>query len=105
MVTCIESFSCFPTEILQVFDLYNIQYGIPTVLIFGLILGIIITAIYLHTRSLAALVVMSMYTFSVLSAMFISNTWLEQQYHAALYVLFISIASVITFMILRLVKE
>ena len=105
MTTCIESFSCFPTQILQVFDLYEIQYGIPTVIIFGLLIGIIITAIYLHNRSLTALIVMSMYSFAVLSAMWISNEWLEAQYHTALYVMFIAIATVIVVMILKLVKE
>lgn len=105
VVTCIESFSCFPSQLLEVFDLYNIQYGIPTVLIFAFLVGIIVTAIYLHTRSLTALIVMAMYTFAVLSAMFVNDTWLEAQYHTALYVLFIAIASVITLLILRLVKE
>ena len=105
MVTCIESFSCFPTEILQVFDFYEIQYGIPTVLIFALLVGIIIVSIYLYNRSLSALIVMTMYTFAVLSAMWVNDVWLEAQYHTALYVMFIAIASLIVVFILRLVKE
>lgn len=105
MPTCIEDGSCFPTGILQVYDLYQIQYGIPTVIIFAMLVGIIITAIYLHSRSLSHLIVMAMYAFAVLSAMWVNDEWLEAQYHTAIYVLFVAIASVIVVLVLRLVKE
>lgn len=105
MTTCIESFSCFPAKILDVFDFYDIQYGIPAVIIIALLVGMIIVAIYLRTRSLSHLIIMTMYAFAALSAMWVNDAWLEEQYHTAMYVLFIAIASVIVVLILRLVKE
>ena len=105
MTTCIENFACFPQTPLELFDLYEIQYGIPTVIIFALITGIIITAIYLHSRSLTHLIVLTMYAFAIFSAMWVNDAWLEEQYHTMLYVLAFAIASVGVVMLLRLVKE
>lgn len=105
MTTCIENFACFPTTPLGVFDFYEIQYGIPAVIILGLLVGMIIVAIYLRTRSLTQLTVMAMYAFAVFSAMWINDSWLEAQYHTAVYVLALVIASAIVVMVLRLVKE
>ena len=105
MTTCIENLSCFPSTPLGVFDFYEIQYGIPAVIILALLVGIIIVAIYVRTRSLTQLAVMAMYAFAVFSAMWVNDAWLEAQYHTAVYVLALIIASAIMVMILRLVKE
>lgn len=104
-MTCIETMSCFPTSPLEVFKLYEYQYGIPVVVVLALFVGIIITAIYLHTRSFAHLAVMSIYAFSVFGAMWINDAFLEAQYHTAMYVIFAAVASVIVMVVLKLVKE
>jgi uncharacterized membrane protein YcjF (UPF0283 family) len=105
MATCIETMSCFPEKPLDVFNLYKYQYGIDTSIILGLFVGIIITAIYLRTRSLAHLAVMSIYSFAVFSTMWINNTYLNEQYHTMLYVITVAIATVIVLAVLKLVKE
>ena len=104
-MTCIETMTCFPTNPLDVFKFYEYQYGIPTIVILALFVGMIIMAIYLHTRSLAHLAVMSIYSLSVFGAMFLNNTYLEQQYHMAIYIIMVVVASVIVMLVLKLVKE
>lgn len=105
MATCIETMSCFPEKPLDVFNLYQIQYGIDTSIILSLFVGIIIAGIYLRTRSLAHLAVMSIYSFSVFAAMWANNTYLEEQYHTMVYVVAVAIATVIVLAVLKMVKE
>jgi len=105
MATCIETMSCFPEKPLDVFRFFEYQYGIPTVMILALFVGMIIVAIYLHTRSFAHLAVLSIYAFSGFSAMWVNDAFLLEQYHTAMYVIALAIASVITVMVLKLVKE
>ena len=104
-MTCIESMTCFPEKPLDFFRFYEYQYGIPTVIILALFVGIIIGAIYLHTRSIAHLAVLSVYAFAGFSAMWINDSFLETQYHTIIYIMAIAIASVIVMVILKLVKE
>lgn len=103
--TCIESVSCLPTNVMQVFQLYDIQFGSGTTLvIMALILGVIEMAIYMRTRSLAMLAVIGMYTIAAFSAI-ITNQYISSQYHIAIYVIAIAATSVFTIAILKLVKE
>lgn len=104
-MTCIETMTCFPTTPLEVFKFYEYQYGIPTVVILALFVTIIIAAIYLHTRSLAHLAVLSLYSFAVFGSMFVNDVFLEAQYHTAMYVITAAIATVIVLVVLKLVKE
>ena len=73
--------------------------------VLGIFVMIIILAIYVHTRSMAHLAVMGIYSISVFSTMWASEVFFEGQIHTAMYVIAVSIASVITLMILKLVKE
>jgi hypothetical protein len=105
MATCIELMECFPDKPLDVFRFFEYQYGMPTVIFLAMLVGIIIVAIYLHTRSLAHLAVMTIYSFSVFSTMWLNDSFLEEQYHTVMYIIALAIASVITMMVLKLVKE
>lgn len=105
MVTCIEALNCLPEKPLEVFNYWLYQYGIPVPVIIGLMVGMIIGAIYVRTKSIAHLAVMSVYAITVFSAMIVADTYIETQYHAIIYIVAIAIASVITMMVLKLVKE
>lgn len=105
MVTCIESMTCLPEKPLEIFNYWLYQYGIPVPVVLGLIVGLIIGAIYIRTKSLAHLAVMSIYSISVFSAMIITGGYMETQYQAVVYIIALAIASVITMMVLKLVKE
>lgn len=97
--------TCFPALPLDVFKFYWYQYGIPTSIILGLLVGIIIVAIYVRTRSIIHLSVMSIYAFAVFSSMWVNDSYLEAQYHLAVYVVAVGIASGITMMVMRLGRE
>ena len=97
--------TCFPEKPLDVFNFYNIQYGIPTVVILGLLVGVIIAAIYLRTRNLAHLIVLSIYSFAVFGTMWINDEYLLEQYHTVMYIIALAMASLITVLFLKLVKE
>jgi len=104
-MTCIETLGCLPEKPLEVLNYWLYQYGIPVPIILGLMLGMIIGAIYVRTKSLAHLAVMSIYSVSVFGAMLVSDAYIETQYHVVIYIIAIAIASVITMMVLKLVKE
>ena len=105
MVTCIESMSCFPTSPLGVFEFYNIQYGIPNAATLGIFLGIIIMGIYLHTRSITHLAVLAIYSMSMVTATWLSDAYVAAQYQMAIYAIAVGVASVIVFMVLRILRE
>jgi len=105
MATCIEAMTCFPEKPLEVFKFFEYQYGMPTVVFLALLVGMIIVAIFLRTRSFAHLAVMSIYAMSVFGSMWLNDVYLAEQYHTAIYILAIAIATVITIMVLKLVKE
>ena len=104
-MTCVETLTCLPEKPLEIFNYWLYQYGIPVPIILGLIVGMIIGAIYVRTKSLAHLAVMSIYAVSVFSAMLLNEAYVESQYQSVIYIIAIAIASVITMMVLKLVKE
>lgn len=97
--------TCWPDGLMEVWRLYEYQYGIPVAVMLGLLVGIIIVAIYVYTRSLAHLAVMGIYALAVFSTMWASNVYFESQINTAWYVVAVAIASVIVMLVLRLVKE
>lgn len=97
--------SCWPTGIMDMWNIYEYQYGVPVAVMLGLLVGIIILGIYVYTRSLAHLAVMGIYALSIFSTMWASNAYFESQINIAWYVVAIAIASVIVMLVLRLVKE
>lgn len=96
---------CWPQTIMEIFRLYQYQIGMPVVVVLAIFVAMIIGAIYVRTRSLAHLAVMSIYSFAVFGTMFVNDAYLEVQYHTAMYVITIALATVFVGMILKLVKE
>lgn len=90
---------------MEIFNLYPIHTGIPVSVILGLFVGIIILAIYVRTRSIAHLSVLGIYSISIFSAMWASEAFFEESIKVALYVIAVSVASVIVMLVLKLVKE
>lgn len=105
MATCVELMTCLPEKPLEVFNYWLYQYSIPIPVIIGLMLGMIIGAIYVRTKSLAHLAVMAIYSISVFGAMLVSDAYVETQYHIVVYIIAIVIATLMTMMVLKLVKE
>lgn len=104
-MTCIETMTCLPEKPLEVLNYWLYQYGIPIPIVLGLMIGMIIGAIYVRTKSLAHLAVMSIYAVTVFGAMLVNDAYVESQYHTVVYVIAVAMASVITMMVLKLVKE
>lgn len=97
--------TCLPEKPLEVLNYWLYQYGIPIPIVLGLMIGMIIGAIYVRTKSLAHLAVMSIYAVTVFGAMLVNDAYVESQYHTVVYVIAVAMASVITMMVLKLVKE
>lgn len=105
MATCVETMTCWPETLMEIFRLYTYQYDIPVAVILGFFVGIIILAIYVHTRSLAHLAVMGIYSLSIFATMWASDAFFESQIHTAWYVIALAMASVVVLLVLKLVKE
>lgn len=97
--------TCLPEKPLEVFNYWLYQYNIPIALVLSLIVAMVIGAIYIRNRSLAQMSVLTIYAVSVFGTMLVNDAYIEQQYHTIMYVVAVSIASVIVAMILKLVKE
>lgn len=105
MVNCIESGTCFPTNPTDIFSLYDTFFGTGTsIIMLGLLLGIITVAVYVRNRSLPMLTVLGFYEVAVFGSI-VTSQYVSSQYHVMLYVLIFGAASGGVFMILRLVKE
>ena len=105
MTTCIEAFNCFPTQPMDIFNLYDIQYGPGMSLVMlGLILGGITLAIYIRNRSLPMLAILGIYEFAAFGAI-ITNRFVTSQYHIMIYVVILGAATAVVMVVLRLVKE
>jgi hypothetical protein len=105
MATCVETFSCLPSGVMEVWRLYEYQYGIPVSVVLGLLVGMIVLAIYVRTRSIVHLAVGGLYTIAAFSSMWAYNSFFEEQVKMAIYVIAVSVASAITLLVLKLVKE
>jgi hypothetical protein len=90
---------------MEMWEIYELQYGVPVAVMLGLLVGIIILAIYVHTRSMAHLAVMGIYALAIFSTMWASNAYFESQINIAWYVVAVAIASVIVMLVLRMIKE
>lgn len=105
MTNCIESMGCLPTNPLDVLNLYDVWFGTGfTLLVMALIIGIITVAIYIRTKSMPMLVILGIYEIASFSSI-ITSHYFSGQYQTTIYVLGIGIATALTIMVLRLVKE
>lgn len=105
MVTCVEAGTCWPTSLEEFFQIYDIQTGVPFQFVLGLLIGIIVLAIYVHTRSLAHLAILGIYSITAFSAMWANHAFFQSSVNIALYVIAFAIASVIVMVVLKFVKE
>jgi hypothetical protein len=87
------------------FQIYPIQTGVPISIILGLFLGIIVLAIYVHSRSLSLLTVLGIYSIAAFSSVWASEAFFAESVKTALYVIVFIAATVAVMMILRFVKE
>jgi hypothetical protein len=101
---CVIQLTCFPDNPLDVFSIYEHVYGIPSVAILGIYVGIINAAIYLNSRSGTMLAIVGTYSLTAVGA-----TWAESeiapQYETALYVVAFALASAFIVFILRVLRE
>ena len=106
MTTCVENLSCVPVNSpLEVFHAFDATYGTGmTIVVMALILGIIEVAIYMRTRSLGMLAVLGLYTLGTFGAM-LTNTYLQSQYHIAVYVVALAATSVAIMAIRGIIRE
>lgn len=105
LLTCIDTISCLPKTPLEVFHLFDVFYGPgTTVLIYALILGIIELGLYIKTKSLALLAVLGIYTIAMFGVV-LSSSIIGPQLLSIEAVLVVAVASVITMMALKFVKE
>lgn len=105
MTNCVEAMGCMPTNPLDVLNIYDVWFGTGmTLLIMALIIGSITAAIYVRTRSLPMLSVLLIYEIAAFSSI-ITSRYISAQYKVVEYVVVFGIATAITMMVLRLVKE
>ena len=102
---CIELGTCMPTNPPDVLNLYDQWYGTGfTILAMAMIIGMITVVIYVRTRSLPMLGILGAYEIAVFSSI-ITSKYVASQYQIAIYVIGIALATAVTMMIMRLVKE
>lgn len=102
---CIELGTCMPVNPPDVLNLYDVWYGSGfTVLVMAMIIGMITIAIYVRTRSLPMLGILGAYEIAVFSSI-VTSKYVASQYQIAIYVIGIALATAVTMMIMRMVKE
>lgn len=105
MTNCIESASCMPTSPANVLALYDVWFGSGfSTLVMALIVGTIILCIYVRNKSLPMLAILSTYAFAAFGTI-ITNSMFASQYHLMTAVVALGIATAVTMLVLRLVKE
>src|SRR5574342_377494 len=93
MVTCIEAGTCYPAMPLDVFSLFDTQYGAGmSLVIMALILGGITLAIYVRNRSLPMLTVLGIYEIAAFGSI-ITSHYIAAQYQIMQYVLILGAAT------------
>lgn len=105
MTNCIEAMGCMPTNPLDVLNIYDVWFGTGmTLLIMALIIGSITAAIYVRTRSIPMLTVLVIYEIATFSSI-VTSKYISGQYQVVEFIVVFGIATAITMMVLRLVKE
>lgn len=102
---CAFQFTCFPKNPMQVFEIYSDVYGVPNIVILGLVLGMIEGAIYLNNRSLTMLAILGVYTIAALGATAWNDPTISAQFDMMKYIIAFAIGSGVLIMILKLVRE
>jgi uncharacterized membrane protein YeaQ/YmgE (transglycosylase-associated protein family) len=102
---CAFQFTCFPDNPLAVFEIYSTVYGVPNIVILGLVLGMIEGAIYLKNRSLTMLAILGIYTIAALGATAWNDPAISEQFDTVKYIIAFAIGTAILIMILKIVRE
>ena len=90
---------------MDVFKFYNYQYGIPNAVTLGMFLGILVAGVYLKTRSLNILVILGVYCIAVVSSTWASEVSIQPAYQGIIWIIALSIASLVVIMILKVTRE
>lgn len=102
---CAFQFTCFPHNPMQVFDIYHDVYGVPSIVILGLVLGMIEGAIYLQNRSLTMLAILGIYTIAALGATAWNDPTISPQFDMMKYIIAFAVGSAVLIAVLKLVRE
>jgi len=97
--------SCNPSSPLDVLNIFDVWFGTGfSLLVMGLIIGVITLAIYVRTKSLPFLTILGIYEVAAFGSIF-TNKFFASQYHDLEYVVIFGGATAIVMLVLRLVKE
>ena len=105
---CVFEFTCLPTNPMDFYKIYHEVYGIPNVVVLGMFLGIIIGAVYVHTRSNTMLAILGIYTVAGLGATYAAEAneqGIGPQLTLVYYVIALSIASAVVVFFLKVLRE
>jgi len=104
-MTCISTGDCYPTMPMDVFKLYDIQYGAGMSLVMmALIIAGITLAIYTRNRSLPMLTILGIYEFAAFGSI-VTSHYVSSQYQILIYVTIMGFATGVIMLIFRLIKE
>ena len=102
---CIELGTCMPVNPPDVLNLYDVWYGSGfTTLAMAMLIGTITVVIYVRNRSLPMLGILGAYEIAAFSSI-VTSHYVSSQYQIAIYVIGIALATAVSMMIMRLVKE
>jgi hypothetical protein len=105
VTNCVESSSCNPVNPLDVLNIFDVWFGTGfSLLVMGLIIGVITLAIYVRTKSLPFLTILGIYEIAAFGSI-LTSKYISSQYHILEYVIIFGGATALMMMILRLVKE
>lgn len=109
MVNCIEQMSfsgdCSLLQPLDVLKLPHIIYNIPNAVTLGIFLIMLIAPIYIWSRNLVVLAVLGIYSITIVSTTWAAETVIAPAYQSVTYIIALSIASLITMLVLKTLRE
>ena len=103
--SCPFQFTCFPSNPLDVFSIYNKIYGIPDVVVLGIVLGLVEAAIYVKNRSLTMLAILGIYTITIMGASYWSQATTGTEFNLVQYIIAFAVGTAALIMVLKLLRE
>jgi hypothetical protein len=100
---CVFEFTCMPENPLQVFEIYNHVYGVPNIVILGLIVGVINAAIYARSRSLTVLAIVGIYSITAIGA----TSWASvgETFELIKLIIAFAVGSAVLILVLKVLRE
>jgi len=96
---------CAITNPLDVLKYLNIVYGIPNAVTLGLILGMLVAAIYIWSRNLTVLAILGIYSVAIVASTWAAEGAVTETYKTILYIIALSIASIVVMFVLKVLRE